>query len=311
MKINDGINILEQDKQKIVQSIIQLTNNYDYSKEMYKELEKLYNELYYICDNLTELKGSYQGYIITQLENELPCIFNIDAKPIYHDYDNEILKSAYKAKCFYTLEEAETLLKWTVNNTRNNINRNGIKENLTGSCGFCQFSSLYPLNKLGLKVTINNASSFCNDKIRHAFGTVIIPIKQNNEVINKQYLIDCSYSQFFILSKCVENNYSKDGRKPEAGYFIRNNKEFEELSKLIISNGFVEATEENLKKYAYGLYMSTIPKEQIQYRNNDLKDINISNIINNVTGDFDYDEEEFISWGCNLSIDNNLLKRKY
>lgn len=289
-------------KEKLEKIIIKLNKEYDGSRKRYEELEKIYSRFHCVCDKLTEQTGVFQGRYASYFNKISPCIFVVDAKPKNFELDEEILERVSIPKEVYTLEEAETLLKWTVNNTRNNLRLDGDKEDLTGSCGLAQFSSLYPLQRLGLKITINNASLFGGGS--HAFGTVIIPVEIDGEVVEKQYLIDCTYSQFYILYNCVEGMYNDiNGRVPDAGYYIRDDISKKEFVSEVITNGYFEFNLDNMRKYALGLCMNVTPRDKQSELVDNFEKIDFVNIINNVQSKFDYDEEEFLGWGLNLEID--------
>ena len=302
----DYIQNLETIKNVTANLIKKLTENYDGSQESYHKLENLYNRLYQVCDILTKQKGSFQGGII----GTAPCILTVDAKPKFHVIDHNLLDSLSKGKSFYTLEEAEALVKWTVNNTRQNLTIEGYDEDLTGCCGLSQFISLYPLQKLGLKVTINNAADFCDQKLRHAFGTVTIPVLINQEIVQQQYLIDCTYSQFYMLHRCVENVYSESGRIPDAGYFVKGDEEKESFVKELLTNGYTVFNEENIRKYAYGLYMSTFSREEFLKGLAEFEKIDLVNIINTMVEEYDYDEDELVEAGYNLEIMEDHFQKK-
>ena len=305
------LDILDKLRTTTASKIMELIPKYHDTKDMkiYKKLESLYNNLYKICNIMEEKTGKYEGHILTEIEKLRP-IYVVDAEPVEYYIDEEILESAIVKKEYYTIEEAKALIYWTINNTRKNlIKNNGSLYNLTGCCGLSQYSTLYPLKKLGLDITLNNISNVDNRMGRHAFGTVIIPILIDNHVENKQYLIDCTYSQFFHLGNSVENMYFKSGRKPHAGYFIKDYKNEELFVKNMITYGFCEATESNLKKYFYGLYLSGVDKAEVDEAKLIFNSINISNIINRPNEEkFDYTEEEFNAWGFNLDPHSNYHK---
>lgn len=298
---------LENFKEELTNLIIKLNKEYDGSSKKYEKLERVYSLFHLVCDMLTEKKGIYQGESASFFTMVSPCIFVVDAKPKFFELDEQILKEVSRPKEVYSIEEAETLIKWTVNNTRNNLFLSDNDDDLTGCCGMSQFSSLYPLEKLGLKITINNASSFggCS----HSFGTVTIPVDINGEVILKQYLIDCTYSQFYILYNCVEGMYrDKDGRVPDAGYYIKNDIKKKQFVSKLIADGYCEFNLENMRKYAFGLCMNITPKEKYEEAVVNFQKIDFINIINNVVQKFDYDEEEFLEWGLNLEIGGNVVR---
>ena len=292
---------------KLIKHIMKLSFKSNYNENTKNKLEKLYNELHSVNHVIEKITGYSQYEFLFNLQQTIPIFFTTNAKPIKHELNDSVFSNIINPKPFYTEEEAICLIKWTVNNTNNNLLINSKKENynsddLMGTCCFSQFSSLYPLQKLGLKITINNVSSFC-PKHSHAFGTVTIPIIINNQIIEKQYLIDCTYNQFLHLDRCVQNMYL-DYNYPDPGYFIKQNKNISKTIDELVTNGYIELSKDNAQNYAYGFYLSSVRKEQIKLSIEKIKEVDLISIINNVQEPFDYDYEEFNDYGYNLDIQN-------
>ena len=281
---------LEKLLNELYEVLVQKSFEYDGTKEKYDELEMLFNKYYDLRHRLEKKTGN-------------SYFKNFDGVPIYvakyepHliDISEKQIKEISKQKKAYTQEEAETLLNWTVNNTRKNIElecRSYIEKiNTTGLCGFSQFSTLYPLQQLGLKVTYNNVGQF-GIEYRHAFGTVTIPIiQQDSSIKDTTYLIDVTYSQFFTLDYNVKN-----WDEPRAGYYMIQNKDTKDFAEDLLDKGYVECTEENLNKYAYGFCLA------------EKKELPDTNIIFNEEDPTDYSKEEFDNRGYNLEIEHNKKK---
>lgn len=282
-----------------------IENNCTTKEEIKSIIMQLYDVLYYYQMNKN---GKDRMYMLGSELEKLPNIFTIDQKPTLHQIDEESLFSLNPNEGL-TKQQAIELLKWTVNNTRQNIDKSindrkneqdSVYDNssLTGWCGFSQFSSLYPLSEMGLKITVNNISEFGGN--RHAFGTVEIPILDNGEIINKRYIIDCTYRQFFTLPFNVVSRYIHT--KPDIGLIINTDSEETKFAKELLQNGFVEATKENLEKYIKPFVLSKMPYSKILQREEEIKDLDIFKILEENQEEFDYDEEEFIDWGCNLKL---------
>ena len=167
-------------------------------------------------------------------------------------------------------EEANKLMEWVVQNTRTEIEKYykiPIKEDdLQGVCGVGQAYSAYAIINLGLNPNVNNVGSFTNNKERHAFVTVEVPIKNNDGNVNeKMYLIDTTYRQFF-LREFGKAQYVKDKRfgnkvSPCAGYYTLNMEKGQEFAEELLSKGFIELTEENAKIYGDSFVLSSIGRK--------------------------------------------------
>ena len=283
------------------------TNDIILKNENTKKLSRYYDLLYYI--NGKEDKGTM--YVLDNEISSLPPVYIVDQKPELFEIDYNLLSDIDISQGL-TEEQAKELLRWTVNNTRENLNisnsdnKEDVYENcfLGGTCGFSQFSSLYPLQKLGLTITINNMSSLNN--YGHAFGTVIIPINRNGNIINKRYLIDCTYNQFFGIQNNVVSRYIND--KLDAGFFVAQDEEKIEFAKELLKNGFVEASLSNLEKYLKPFYAMSLSKEEIGQIDTKFSKIDIIDLLENHQREFDYTEEEFVDWGMNLDTKFNSKK---
>lgn len=299
--IFDKVKKLKNLQNKIIETIKELTIKYNDEENIYNLLEKEYNNLYKVNKKIEKLTNKSQYEIIYDNINSLKRIYTVNVKPKEKEIDKNILKNIYADKEFYTEEEATTLLNWIVNNTMTKIQKSSyLYDDLFGVCGQSQFISLFPLEKLGLKITKNNVADLYNGcNFRHSFGSVFIPTKVNNQIITKQYLIDCSYRQFFLLKDCTKENKS-----PNPGYFIRKNEEMKDFSEELLQNGYIELNEKNAKKYAYGFYMSD-SKESILETINKLEKENILENINTRQVEFDIDEDEI-----NMSFMNEIIKNK-
>lgn len=301
---------LENKYNKICQMIEILENNYFNGVDTKKELEDAYNKMLmykYKLEILTQ-KSYYRS--LKKVNDKIIFIDEINIKE--HNVDNDLLEHLYN-KEFYTKTEADNLIRWTVNNTRQNLkilcNADSLNNyDLNGTCGFSQFSSLYPLEKLGLKVTYNNIANLFNQKAgMHAFGIVEIPIIDNGVKIAKKYIIDCTYCQFFVLKDCVEakylNSHVNNGIcAPMAGYFMTNNEELKNFSKNMLEDGFCEMTDDNLMKYCYGLYMQEFNIIEVQNAIANFKTLDIRDKLESNSMNKDYNETELLELGCNLEI---------
>ncbi len=285
---------------KNITKIICTTNDITLKNDNIKKLTRYYDLLYYINGK----KNKETMYVLDKEISSLPPVYVVNQKPELFEINYDLLN--FDINQGLTEEQAKELLKWTVNNTRNNLNMsNNNQENvyenrfLGGLCGFSQFSSLYPLKKLGLTITINNIGDL-ND-YRHAFGTVTIPINKNGKIINKHYLIDCTYNQFFDIQNNCISRYIKNS--PGPGFFIIQDEKKIEFAKELLKNGFVEANMKNLENYLKPFYAMSFSKEEICQIDEKFSEIDIRDLLENHQIEFDYTEDEFIEWNMNLEID--------
>lgn len=317
VNLNREIKLIEQTTQDLEviinnlnQKIIENTNNYfltdnsDMKEKIKQFLILQYDLLYYFQ---AKKNGLHTTYLLDDEVEKLPDVYLIDQKPERFEIDENILNTINISEGL-TEEQAQELLYWTVNNTRDNIN---IGKNITGIpgdvydnynvmgyCGFSQFSSLYPLEHLGFEVTVNNIGEIKGG--RHAYGTVVIPIKENNQIVNKRFLIDCTYRQFFTLPFNSFSRYISS--TPDVAFYIKQDPKMIEFAKQLLKNGFIEATPENLENYLKPFFMKDYQFEDIMLAEKEFEEIDLLDAIQNRQVEFDYEEAEFDNWGCNLKL---------
>lgn len=173
-----------------------------------------------------------------------------------------------------TFEEAIKILEWTVNQTWKNLSHFGIdmtRNSLNGFCEIAQLSSLYPLEKIGVKVTKNTAENSFNYLFHHAFGTAEFPILTGEGVWNQSFLVDTTYKQFFTVVRCNHGRYyAKEENTgmivaPDPGYFMKTREE-KEVCENLIQQGYLLLTEEVAKVYGSGFEKASISlKEYDKY----------------------------------------------
>lgn len=281
------------------------TDNLQLKQILKNDLIRYYNLLYYYQ---AKINGLDRAYILGDELEKLPNIYMIEQAPERFEIDEGLLREINVSEGL-TNEQALELLRWTVNNTRDNLivegeNSKGVPEDvygnssLMGACGFSQFSTLYPLKQLGLEVTINNVGQVCGE--RHAYGTVVIPIREEGKIIKKRFLLDCTYRQFFTLPFNVTARYLSNS--PSVGFFVSFEEEQIKFARELLKNGFVEANLENIEKYFKPFFYGSTKADNIFNVNERFSEINFIETIENKQEEFDYDEEEFVEWGLNLDF---------
>lgn len=214
-------------------------------------------------------------------------------------------------------EEITTLLDWTVENTRKNIEQYTKMDindtSLFGFCGLAQASSLIPLEKF-FKVTYNNTIDFpyIKEDIKHAFGTITFPLKTKNGIVEKQYLIDITLRQFYTKEMCQKPKYETDKNNnliyyAHPGYFICNvkNKQNKETIRQLLKKGYIELTDEILKLYIDSFIYSSVcynfPEEITKIQNLPIK-IYKDDLRKTKPIELEYDEETLIKNNCNIEL---------
>ena len=291
----------------VKKSIIEKTKEYYHNnnQEILEDLGRLYSMYHYIKFQ----KDRNDTYNLDQELSLLPPIYTINQKPIRFDIDKELLKNIDISNGL-TMDEALNLLRWTANNTRDNLDKfyesmnedEEVYENtsLQGTCSFGQFSSLYPLQQLGLHITINNMHPTFREN--HAFGTVIIPIREGNIITNKRFIIDLTYRQFFQIHQNVISRYLKSESTPNIGLFINFDESNKDFAIELLKNGFVEATDENIKHYFKPFTYKNLDLHHTDKVDQEYEKLDIIDIIENRQREFDWEAEDAIQSGYNLNL---------
>lgn len=300
------MDLIEEKKLLYVDAIMDIAKNNPDTIEKSKTLSELLEKYYKFCyDNniqaydtkVSEMgfgKLSEYSYIV---ESE-PLIFEINQEQVSSAVQH--LDDALKNGGGISTEEAKLLLDWSAQKTRkvleeqNNVN---IKQaSLTSYCGYAQALTLVPFQELGVKTTVNNAYKFGEYVSSHAFGTVTLPIEENGNIVNKDYLLDASYRQFFTTARCNEGRYYDLNHRcsPDCGYYLVNYLDGKGIAEQILKNGYIELTDEVLKKYGTAFIATKLnidtKNDLVQVLNTDAS--TIKNTIENNQVELDFTKDE-------------------
>lgn len=299
---------MEQVKE-ILQELINLYNTNKSNDEKHKIGSLLWTQYYQLCkENHIESLDGYNLSLILESESYI-----INQEPIRKEINNVKLNSAINHLMNVqennklglddgiSMEEAYTILDWTVENTRLNFQKMGVdvmNSSLNGFCEIGQATTLMPLEELGLNVTKNTAKASFNYLFNHCFGTVIFPILKNDRKDDIPFLIDTTYRQFFTTVRCNKGRYyikeENTGMEtaPDPGYFISDIN----FAKELMANGYVQLTNDNAKIYGESFYLASLSEKQ------ERKDIHYdyySSILNHSSN---YKAKDFELEGLNIKI---------
>ena len=245
---------LDNDKKHRLLSTL-WTRYYKLSEKLNIKLDEAYN-LYLIGEN--------ESYIIYQ-EPERKKIDKEKLQQTLNHY-KEIKNNGFKEGL--SDEEIKILLDYSVENARKAFDNLGINvktNSLNGLCELGQALTIMPLENLGLEVTKNTATTCFNYPFNHAFGTVTFPYQDNDKVVNKTYLVDSTYRQFFSTMRCNEGRYYTEEENtnlkvaPDPGYFVTD----EIFAKTLMKDGYIELTKDNAKKYGEAFRKASIPLKEL------------------------------------------------
>lgn len=275
----------------------------------HEELSKTYTEYLKYCyeNNMEDEINIFELGPLSYIIESKPLVFNVyeeHAENAFKHLEEVVQNNKNGLVDGITIEEAEIILHWNVQNTRKSLAKNEKdfeNASLTGCCGFAQSMTLLPMIECGLEVTINNVSNFPEAKYRHAFGTVKIPIKENDKVYYKQYLLDASYRQYFTTVECSFGRYYLNDctQTPSAGYYICKNEDAKNIASTILKYGFIELDENVAKLYGHGFSCESITLSTLD-KHKEILEIPASKFldsINNYQEELNNDKEELEQFG--------------
>lgn len=309
-----------EELKEYLNQIIDVYNKYFDNDKRHEEASKLWTKYYKKSKELNiNLEEAYNLYLMDESEsysiNQSPEIFDLDDNYVSKCKENlqQILldnESGYEFGI--SEEEAITLLKWAVNNSRKNIASLGVnmkKNSLNGFCELSQMLTIKPFEEINVKVTKNTANKSFDYPFNHSFGTVTIPINIDNKIINKSYLIDATYRQFFSTVRCnegryytKEENYNID-TAPDPGYFVSD----KEFAKELMKNGFIELNNDSAKKYGQPFYLSSL---KLNEDSNDKMKNYYSSIMDNSLN-YALNDNELDGMNTSFPCSNDNLLRRY
>ena len=259
--------------EEILNTIMDVYNESLPNDKKHQLLASLWTKYYKLSEKLNiKLDEAYNLYLIG--ENESYIIYqeperkNIDKEKLqqalshYEDIKNNNYNDGLD------MDEITNFLDYSVENARKTFDSLGLDVRTNSLNGFCELGqalTIMPLENLGLEVTKNTATTSFNYPFNHAFGTVTFPFKDHDRVVNKTYLIDATYRQFFSTMRCNEGRYYTEEENtnlkvaPDPGYFVTD----EIFAKDLMKDGYIELTKDNAKKYGEAFHKASIPLKEL------------------------------------------------
>lgn len=224
-----------------------------------------YNDLDYSFKDLIQLID--KAYIMPSTPN-LTNIAYDEVRPIVEQLKND-------PKVGISEEDAHTLLKYVVQNARNIMGNDCdiTTSSLLGKCGYGQALTMIPLEQIGVKTTVNNTFSFPNCNSLHAFGTATLPVIAENGVVDKIYLLDVTYRQFYSSIAACYGRYfilrqgKRTNNTPLHGYHMVRYPNGKNIANQLLKDGYIELTPEVLKAYGTCFALQSLPYDELDKRN--------------------------------------------
>ena len=196
-----------------------------------------------------------------------PNFYDYEKKSISYDYEKIIKELIYMEKFLpckklinvpfsnkvsFSFDNIEDILDLIIKKVREEINEYQISGDLRGQCYNATILAQRYAFMYDLKFHIQEINlGFIN---KHSYGQHFFGIVDNK---GKKYLIDATYSQFFLLKRnCFEYLGMMEMVGPQAGSFMLMNEKRKEIAKKILSDCWIELTPGVLKAYLDGFAIS-------------------------------------------------------
>lgn len=213
-----------------------------------------------------------------------------------------------------TPEQADTLLTWMVQRTRNDLFKDDKKcihtpSATSGACGYTQGLIGYQAEMLGIKTYYHQAAEQSENSImRHAFNALRIPIEKDGTTTSQPFLVDTTFRQFFQYD--IEQYASSNNRSimsPTWGSRLVETPEGKTLADALLSDGYTALTQDNARLYIEAQTFEKHPvTKELHYgewkTNSPLRSL-MKNTVDN-----DYDLSEFADWGVDIRTPEMVLE---
>lgn len=224
--------------------------------DLYKFVKKI-SPKYYINGNMIDTYGKIRDILI-KCEDLIPTESITSIKPDF-SYNNIYNKRPSN-------NDDESILKWLVNTTRqflvtnnsyNSKNPTPLENiDMTSNC-YVASKKIHKLcKKIGIKSKIVKIYPGFDKKanLYNGYGYHYVVVTNIN---NKNYLVDCTYSQFFNLYR---NNLDRLGivglSGCNVGIFMMIDEKRKKVAEQVLKKGYIELNDENMKAYFDGFALS-------------------------------------------------------
>lgn len=222
----------------------------DYEKEMIPLME----ELQQLLSSNPEVTKQYKNH--KRIINALESVYIIESVPSIEE--NIVYKDEMSSdeKANYIAQRMRQLLLDSEKNNRG-IDYDLSTDNLRGECRNTTKLLLEECTELNTQTIMRRGSR--NPIIADGFDTKFdLGITENDnhsfgivEIDGKKYIIDCTYRQFFSVTKNIDFGSVRD-----AGRYMLADEQRKSFAEQLLKYGYIEATPENLKMYFDGFVLA-------------------------------------------------------
>ena len=185
--------------------------------------------------------------------------------------DIAALEGFFKKNGYIPERYIELLLNYVVYQVRKSLITppdSPINSSFKGKCSPAASIVNELMGKMGFKVDVFNVGSVVNTYPIHHLSMVHIPTMVNDQIVTKSYVLDPTFRQFCLKEENRFERYFEEPRHgvrmstPHPGYFYNLTDEGRKFANRLITYGYYEATDENLKQYFDPFKLYVTPKEE-------------------------------------------------
>lgn len=187
--------------------------------------------------------------------------------------DIAIIEYFYKKNGYVNVEDVDKLLNYITAYSRLAVLRfsTPVASTMSGLCYPSAEVNYEVLKKMGFNPKMFNIGRVIGiDNTIHELCEVKIPIMINDEIIDKDFILDPTFKQFCTKEGCSINRYNGEKRfnikkaTPLPAYFMFLSEEGMTFTKNLTKYGYFEKTDELFKRYCDAFKLFTMEKEDYE-----------------------------------------------
>jgi len=200
--------------------------------------------------------------------------FIFDARPYNEDInlsDIAALEQFFKRSGYLPEKYVEMFLNYVIYQARRKVITppdSPLNASFSGTCSSTAAIINDLMGRMGFKVDVFNVGDVLNTEKIHQLTIVHVPVLIDDEVVVKDYLMDPTFRQYCTKEPNRFERYFEEPRQavamstPFPGYFFNLTKEGKKFANHLITYGYFETTDDNLKQYFDPFRLYITPKEE-------------------------------------------------
>ena len=188
--------------------------------------------------------------------------------------DIEDIEEFYRDNGYIMEEQLAPLLNYVVAYSRKGVCRGDdspLVSSMAGKCSIAANICYELLISMGIKASVFNVRDLIGvENTIHELCKLTIPVKINEKIVDKEYILDPTFKQFCIKNECTIDMYKKEKRlqfhkaTPSPGYFLNQTEKGQSLAINILYYGYFNTSDNNLKLYGDAFKLFTMEEDDYE-----------------------------------------------